>query len=776
MDKESEYSHTGCAGDFKGKYYIKTEHYDEFMALYNAALKKKIHLSLTEKHKDQSPIFIDFDFKQDSSDRIYTAAHIKGLYDAVIKEASNYVWFDEDALECFVLEKAAPRPDKNHPYKDGFHLHFPDLVTCHCVQHMIRTRLLESGTISGIFADVKFRNSFEDVYDSAVIDKNPLLLYGSTKDGTGPAYTCTYKLWGEEGEQEECEDSLADLTERLSIRNKDVALPVLEEKKAEVAEFVEKRKAKAEAAPTKVVQPKCNIVLLGEVEQLIAMLSPARADNRSDWIALGSSLHSVDEGLLPVWDTFSQLSSKYQAGECEKLWYDFKPGNTIRSLHYWAKLDNPGLYKKYNETSMQTALLTSLSGSHYDVAQVVYSMFKFDYVSTKDQKNNPTWYKFSGHRWEECVGGVDLRNKLSTDVYKAFVTMSKECSKKAQADVEDSDDDEEKDDSSLSTLYRKIGRRLKNNTFKGAIMKECADIFYMSDKEFTSKLDESPHLLGFENGVYDLDAMEFRAGRPSDFLTLSTGSNYTPQVNLKVRTMLLDLLKDIYGTDEMIKYMLQFGAYTLHGSKTEEIIHFWVGKGGNGKGIMLYLFMKALGDYCYCPDVSIFTGSKKSSSAANSEIAKGQGKRLWAMTEPAPGDKFNTSELKKKSGRDPIQARHLYKQFFEYLAQFVLVFQMNNKSALDSYDEGMVGRLRLIEHKYQFVANPTKPNERHGDENLKNKISDDEAIREEFMRMLIEAHVEIKIKGKAKTPKAVTEYTKSYMDSNNVVAWEGWEG
>jgi phage/plasmid-associated DNA primase len=94
---------------------------------------------------------------------------------------------------------------------------------------------------------------------------------------------------------------------------------------------------------------------------------------------------------------------------------------------------------------------------------------------------------------------------------------------------------------------------------------------------------------------------------------------------------------------------------------------------------------------------------------------------------------------------------------------------MNNKSALDNCDEGMVRRLRLIEHKYQFVANPTKSTERQGDRNLKNKISDDEAIREEFMQMLIEAHVEIKLKGKAKTPKAVTDYTKSYMDSNNVV-------
>jgi P4 family phage/plasmid primase-like protien len=300
-------------------------------------------------------------------------------------------------------------------------------------------------------------------------------------------------------------------------------------------------------------------------------------------------------------------------------------------------------------------------------------------------------------------------------------------------------------------------------------MKEAADIFYMSDKEFTNKLDESPHLLGFENGIYDLDAMEFRAGRPNDFLTLSTGYNYTPESDTQMRMILQDLIKSIYGTDEMVKYMMQFGAYILHGSKTEEIIHFWVGKGGNGKGIMDKLFDACLGDYYYQPDASIFTGSKKSSSAANSEIAKGKGKRLWCMTEPGTDDKFNTAELKKKSGRDRIQARALYKNFVEYIAQMALVFHMNNKSSLDSYDGGMLRRLRLIEYKNQFVSNPTKPHEYQKDETLKDHFKDNEAYRQEFMRMLIESYVEVKTKGKVPTPQSVVEYTKEYIDSNNVV-------
>jgi hypothetical protein len=447
---DSEFTHTGCAGDFKGTYYVKQEHSKTFLDLYNAALKKKIQRSLTKKHRDTSPIFIDFDFKQESTKRIYTAKHIKAIYTAVTQEASHYVDFDKDALTYYMLEKPTPRADKKTPYKDGFHLHFLDIVTVPTVQHIIRKNLLASDTLSKIFADVKFLNTWEDVYDSAVIDKNPLLMYGSTKDGTGPAYTCAYTLWGKEGKSEACEDEPSDLTDRLSIRNKNEKndeSKVLAEKAEEVAAFAAAMTAKPDALPTKVVRPTCYVVLLGEVEQLVAMLTPSRADVRNDWLAVGSSLHSIDESLLLLWDKFSQLSTKYQAGECEKLWYDFKPGNTIRSLHYWAKLDNPELYQKYNATSMQTALMTSLFGSHYDVAQVVYSMFKFEFVSTKDGKNNNTLYKFGGHRWEESVGGVNLRNKLSTDVYKAYIAMSKDMGKKARTEAECLDDDKDKDDS-----------------------------------------------------------------------------------------------------------------------------------------------------------------------------------------------------------------------------------------------------------------------------------------------------------------------------------------
>jgi len=69
-------------------------------------------------------------------------------------------------------------------------------------------------------------------------------------------------------------------------------------------------------------------------------LSSYRADDYDDWLAVGMTLHSVDDSLLTEWDNWSRQSPKYTPGCCDKKWKSFKSqGVSLGTLGHMAKQD-----------------------------------------------------------------------------------------------------------------------------------------------------------------------------------------------------------------------------------------------------------------------------------------------------------------------------------------------------------------------------------------------------------------------------------------------------
>ncbi len=69
-------------------------------------------------------------------------------------------------------------------------------------------------------------------------------------------------------------------------------------------------------------------------------MSPSRADDYDEWLAVGMALQSVSDSLLADWDRWSSQSSKYKPGDCDKKWKSFKSsGVSIGSLAHMVKQD-----------------------------------------------------------------------------------------------------------------------------------------------------------------------------------------------------------------------------------------------------------------------------------------------------------------------------------------------------------------------------------------------------------------------------------------------------
>ncbi len=72
----------------------------------------------------------------------------------------------------------------------------------------------------------------------------------------------------------------------------------------------------------------------------LSALSPYRADDYDEWLAVGMALHSVDDSLLIEWENWSRQSPKYKPGCCDKKWKSFKrSGVAIGTLAHMAKQD-----------------------------------------------------------------------------------------------------------------------------------------------------------------------------------------------------------------------------------------------------------------------------------------------------------------------------------------------------------------------------------------------------------------------------------------------------
>ena len=175
---------TGWIGKFK----IPTEEYDVFLDLvHEHVFTKGKACSLLEKHKAQSPILIDLDFRYASGGplhRRFTEEQIRDFV-AAYADAINHFFeplADSKPLQFFVSLKPAPEADKEKDnHKDGIHIVCPTLTTGPELQYAIRGYLLQTGAIERVFGSTGMTNGAPDCLDISVIQRNNWFLYGACK-------------------------------------------------------------------------------------------------------------------------------------------------------------------------------------------------------------------------------------------------------------------------------------------------------------------------------------------------------------------------------------------------------------------------------------------------------------------------------------------------------------------------------------------------------------------------------------------------------------------
>jgi P4 family phage/plasmid primase-like protien len=263
-------------------------------------------------------------------------------------------------------------------------------------------------------------------------------------------------------------------------------------------------------------------------------------------------------------------------------------------------------------------------------------------------------------------------------------------------------------------------------------------------------LDTQDHLLNTPAGVVDLRTGLMSPHDPT--LLLTKVSAVAPEAGKPKRW--LQFLHEATGGDkQMIEYLQRVAGYALTGDKSLHSLHFFYGPGGNGKGTFLNTLRDVWGEYAKTADMSIFVSQKfEQHSTGLADLA---GARLVLAQETDDSRMWDEAKLKQLTSADPVKARFMQKDFFEFKPKFKLLFAGNHRPGIRNVDDALRRRIHIV----PFTRKPETP-----DIDLPLKLL------EEFGQILqwaIEGAMKFYAEKSLRDPDVVHEATNEYFDDED---------
>ncbi len=762
-EKTSHYS----MGTPVGSFYISGTKRDRLNRLISRSINEGTVLHILEKHRSQGPIIFDIDikYKSNTSSRKYKNDHILKTVEIYNSVINKYLDVEDEHKHCFITEKKKPNQVNDGVYKDGFHGEYPNICASGELQHLIRKEVIQKFYENDFYSDIEYVNNYEDIFDEAIISNNGWFVYGCCKPKRDP-YLLTMILDSHLNNCDKSKFNVSNLPHILSIRN------FSKEDKTKFKSSINEDFIKQEYLKLNIKKKKTSKTRkrsreyseedIDYAQKLVKLLNVDRADNYQTWMEVGWALYNIDDLLLDNFIEFSQISSKFKLGECEKLWDKMKNEGTrgvgLGSLIKWAEQDNLEEYEKLRESAEENIIRKSISGTSGDVARSFYHINKGKFVCASIKHS--AWYEFKNHRWQ-TIDSANTVMLMLNDVYpqKYKKVADYYYYRSQQLDGEEKKLFEIKREAALKTA-----EKLTTNKFKKEVIDELKHRYY--DEDFYNKLDENKNLICCKNGIYDFKHEIFREGYPDDYISLCTNVEYMDFSPTDERIeQIMTFFKEIQPDEDMYNYILDYFSSCLVGHSPDELFHIWTGSGGNGKSLSIGLFQSIIGDYAATINITLLTNKRAASNAASPEMANCKGKRFVVFQEPENDDKIHVGHMKELTGNDKISARALFKEPIEFFPQFKTVLTCNKLPFIPSNDGGTWRRLRVAPFEMKFVNNPKEPYERKKDRYLKDKMDN---WKEAFLFLLINRYVKrFKVNG-LKEPEKVKEFTNEYQRQSDI--------
>ena len=210
------------------------------------------------------------------------------------------------------------------------------------------------------------------------------------------------------------------------------------------------------------------------------------------------------------------------------------------------------------------------------------------------------------------------------------------------------------------------------------------------------------------------------------------------------------------GDQHNIDYLARCVGYSLTGDTSEDAFFILWGEGDNGKSTFLEVVRALMGDYARSIDMKAFLANRVGSIP--NDLARLRDARFVSSVEVAEGQRLSEELIKAVTGGDPISARFLFSEWFEFQPQFKLWLVVNHKPVIKGTDHAIWRRPRLVPFTVQI---PNEERDKHLPRKLKTELSG-------ILNWAIQGCLEWKDMGLADPPEVVAA-TQQYRDEMDIV-------
>lgn len=211
------------------------------------------------------------------------------------------------------------------------------------------------------------------------------------------------------------------------------------------------------------------------------------------------------------------------------------------------------------------------------------------------------------------------------------------------------------------------------------------------------QLDQDRAVINLLNGTLNLRTGELRRHYLDGLITKLAPVNYEPDATCPVWDVFADRIMNC--NESLQDFLQRLAGSCLSGEIREHGFTFFYGLGANGKGTVVRVFQRILGDYAKTADINTFLeqGGSQGGSHHQEDVVRLKGARFVAAEEASPGRRLNIGRIKTLTGGDQIPARTAYgRHSVEFLPEFTLVLAVNNRPLVPASDHGTWRRISLL--------------------------------------------------------------------------------